>query len=320
MHSLVFSAAAVALALLPRPAAAAVDREATIDGGKAPLHGALLIPDGPSAGAAVLIIPGSGPTDRDSNSTIPGMKPNTLKLLADGLAQQGIASLRIDKRGVGQSAAALTAEADMRFEDNIDDAIGWTKFLGAQPGVRCVVILGHSEGALVAAMTARRVRTCGVVSISGVGRRAADVIKAQLMAAPMPEDLRAQAFADLDSLAAGRPVAEPPASLMALFRPSVQPYLISWLTIDPAVELAAVKSPVLIVQGANDLQVSVDDARLLAKARPDAKLLVLDGVNHVLKPAPADRAGNAATYADPNLPLDPRIVPAVAAFVRAAGR
>ena len=319
MHSLVFAAAALAAAMLPA-AAVAADREVTIDGGKAPLHGALLVPDKLSSPAAVLMIPGSGPTDRDSNSAIPGMRPNTLKLLADGLAQQGIASLRIDKRGVGQSAAATTAEADLRFDTYVGDAVAWANFLGGQPGVRCVVLLGHSEGALIAAMAAQQIRTCGVVSISCAGQRASDLLKAQLSAAPLPEDLRVQALADIDSLAAGHVVAGPPIQLMSLFRPSVQPYLISWLSLDPAAELAAVKAPVLIVQGANDLQVGVADAQRLAKARADARLLVLDGVNHVLKPAPLDRAANIATYADPNLPLDPRVVPAVAAFVQAAGR
>jgi pimeloyl-ACP methyl ester carboxylesterase len=311
--------AVLAMALTPAFASAAEDREVTIDGGKAPLHGALLTPDKTSTGAAVLIIAGSGPTDRDSNSTIPGVKPNTLKMLARGLAAQGIASLRIDKRGIGASGPALTSEADLTFDDLVKDVVDWARFLRAQNGVRCVVLLGHSEGALLAAMAASRTPTCGVVSISGAGRPAADILKEQLQAQPMPEDLRAQFLAGIAQLRAGHRIADVQPQLVSLLRPSVQPYMISWLPIDPAAELARDKAPVLIIQGETDIQVSVEDARLLAKARPDAKLLLLDGVNHVLKPAPADRQANAATYADPNLPLDPRVVPAVADFVKASG-
>jgi pimeloyl-ACP methyl ester carboxylesterase len=313
--------ATLALALASAaPAGAAVDREVTIDGGRAPLHGALLAAEGSASGAAVLIVAGSGPTDRDSNSTVPGVKPNTLKLLAQGLAGRGVTSLRIDKRGIGASAPALSSEADLTFGVYVEDVAAWARFLRAQPGVRCVVLLGHSEGALLATLAAREVDVCGLVSISGVGRPAADILKTQLQAQPMPEDLRRQAFAGIDQLRSGRPLAEVPPQLMALLRPSIQPYMISWLPIDPAAELAAVKAPVLIIQGETDIQVSVEDARLLAAARPDARLVLLEGVNHVLKPAPADRAANLATYADPDLPLDPRVVPIVAEFVKAQAR
>jgi pimeloyl-ACP methyl ester carboxylesterase len=319
MHPMLSALAVLAMALMPAAAMAAEDKEVTIDGGKAPLHGALLAPDKAPAGAAVLIIAGSGPTDRDSNSAIPGVKPNTLKMLAQGLASRGITSLRIDKRGVGASGPALTSEADLTFGALVNDVVAWARFLHAQSGVRCVVLIGHSEGALLAAMAASRVETCGVVSISGSGRPAADLLNEQIKAQPMPEDLRAQFLDGIAQLRAGRRIADVQPQLMSLLRPSVQPYMISWLPIDPAAELARVKAPVLVMQGTTDLQVTVEDARLLAKARPDARLLLLDGVNHVLKPAPADPQAHAATYADPNLPLDPRVVPAVVNFVKASG-
>lgn len=318
--SALIAAVAIAMTIPPSPAAAAADREVSIDGGKAPLHGSLLVPEGARPGAAVLMVSGSGPTDRDGNSVIPGVKPQSMKLLADGLAAQQIISLRFDKRGIGASAAAMTSEADYTFADLINDVVAWSRFLAAQPGVRCVVILGHSEGAQLAIEAARRTPTCGLVLVSGAGRPAADLLKEQLSASPMPEALRSEAFASIDQLRAGKRVEHVSPQLMSLFRPSVQPYMISWLPLDPAADLAKVKAPVLIIQGETDLQVDVADAQLLAKARPQSRLLLLDGVNHVLKAAPADRAANIATYADPNLPLDPRIVPAVAAFVKAQGR
>lgn len=292
------------------------DREVTIDGGKAPLHGSLMAPAVLRPGPAVLLISGSGPTDRNGNSTIPQVHPATMKLIAEGLAQQGIVSLRFDKRGVGDSAPAMSAEADLRFTTYVDDAVSWARFLASQPRVTCVVLAGHSEGALIATIAAERVPVCGLALLSGAGRTARALIAEQLARAS--ESDRAGALSALNDLAAGKPVFNPP--LPALFRPSVQPYLMSWLPIDPVKELAKFSGPVLIVQGVNDLQVSLADAQALDSGSKRATLLLLQGVNHVLKTAPADPEANLATYADPNLPLDPRVVPALVDLTKRAHR
>lgn len=313
------SALALATALFVATAAYASppESEVTIDGGRARLHGSLLLPEGGvRTGAAVLIISGSGPTDRNSDSAMPGLRPASLRLLAQGLASQGIVSLRFDKRGVGASLPAAASEHDLRFTTYADDAAAWARFLMVQPGVRCVVIAGHSEGSLVGMLAAQQVPVCGFVSIAGAGRPAAVVLREQLAAQLAPTTLAA-ADSVLAELRAGREVPGAPAT-DPLFRPSVQPYLISWLPIDPAAEVRKVRAPVLILQGDRDLQVAMTDAQALAAARPDARLVVLAGVNHVLKQAPADRAGNLATYADPQAPLDPRVVSEIVTFTKAA--
>ena len=294
-------------------AAAAAEREVTVGA----LHGTLLMPQKPSTGAAVLIIAGSGPTDRNGDSTVPGVKPATYRLLAEGLAAQGISSLRYDKRGVGASKAALSAEADIRFDDYVADAAAFANELKRQPGVSCVVLFGHSEGALIAAVAAPAVQPCGVVSASGAGRSVEETITGQLKAAGAPDATLGQVAAVFTELKAGRLVPQVPAT-DPLFRPSVQPYLTSWMKHDPVASLKTAPGPVLILQGERDIQVPPDDARRLAAARPDAKLVIVPGMNHVLKAAPADRAGNVATYADPNLPLSPEVVPTVAAFAKQA--
>jgi pimeloyl-ACP methyl ester carboxylesterase len=295
-----------------------VEREITVDGGAAPLYGSLLTPQGARPGPAVLLIAGSGPTDRDGNSTVPQVRPANLKLIAEGLAAAGVTSLRYDKRAIGKSAPAALSEADLRFTTAVDDAVLFARLLKAQPGVTCVILLGHSEGSLIAALAAQKVETCGVIEASGIGRPLGVVLREQLVHT-LPPPLMAQADAGLTELEHGRTIASIP-GLDALFRPSVQPYLISQLTLDPAKALAAVKAPVLILQGDNDVQVSVQDARLLAAARPDAKLVILPGVSHILKDAPTDRPGNLATYADPGRPLAPGVMPEVLAFVKAAAR
>lgn len=312
---------AILAAVLTMAGAFAGESAVEIPGGKAPLHGTLTMPEGEAAVPAVLIIAGSGPTDRDGNSTIPGVKPNSYKLLAEGLAAQGIASLRFDKRGVGQSAGAMGAEADLRFDDYVTDAVAWTNFLKTQKRVSCVVVAGHSEGSLIGMIAATKTRTCGYVSIAGIARSGADILADQLAASPhIPEALLAQALSAIADLKAGKLVADPPPALAGLLRPSVQPYLISWFAKDPAKIIATVQVPVLIVQGTHDIQVPVAEAELLAKSNLKAKLELLDGMNHVLKAAPAERSANVATYADPSLPLADALVPAIADFVRSVAK
>ena len=280
----------------------------------APLHGTLLTPVG-QARAAAVILPGSGPTDRDGNSPQFGIQAATYRLLAEGLAERSVATVRIDKRGVAASAAAGPAEADLRFTHYVDDARAWAAEAAAKAGRPCAWLIGHSEGALVAlaAISGGDDKVCGLVLLSGAGRPAGVVLREQLAA--LPEPLKAEAYAVVDELEAGRTVAEPPASLAALFRSSVQPYLISWLALDPAKLAAAYEGPIFIGQGATDIQVTVADAEALKAAQPRAELVIWDGVNHVLKVAPAERAANVATYMDPALPLAPGVVEAVADFM-----
>lgn len=281
----------------------------------APLHGTLLTPEAPTAVAVIL--PGSGPTDRDGNSPM-GVAASTYRLLAEGLAEQGVATVRIDKRGIAASAAAGLDETRLRFDDYAADARAWATEAASRAGKPCAWLIGHSEGALVAlkAVESGDDKICGLILLSGAGRPAGVVIREQLQAG-LPEPLKTQAFAVLTELEAGRTVADTPPALAALFRPSVQPYLISWLPLDPAALLATYEGPVFIGQGTTDLQIGVTDAQALAAAAPKATLKLWDGVNHVLKTAPADRAANMAIYGDPALPLAPGVAEDVGAFIRA---
>ena len=299
----------LAAALLTDPVATPV----TLPSEPAPLQGTLLTPGGPTR-ASALIIAGSGPTDRDGNSPL-GVSASSYRLLAEGLAEQGIATVRTDKRGVGESAAALTAEADLRFTHYSDDARAWAAETARLTGQPCAWLIGHSEGALVAlvAVAGGDEAVCGLVLLAGPGRPIGAVLREQLANAPEP--LRSQAGAILTELEAGRPVTDVPPQLAALFRPSVQPYLISWLPLDPAALVAAWDGPVMIGQGTTDIQVGLTDANAMAAARPDARLAIWEGVNHLLKIAPADRAANMATYRDPTLPLAPGVVDDVAGFI-----
>lgn len=300
----------LAAALLSDPISAPI----VLPSEPAPLHGTLLTPEGPTRAVAV-ILPGSGPTDRDGNSP-GGLVASTYRLLAEGLAEQGVATVRIDKRGVGQSTFAAGREEDLTFQTYINDARSWAAEAARVTGRPCVWLIGHSEGSQIALAAAQdgNPSVCGLVLLAGAGRPAGVILREQFRAG-LPEALQAPAFAALDELEAGRPVTNAPAELASLFRPSVQPYLISWIGLDPVDLIEGYDGPVMIGLGTTDIQVSLADARALSEARPQAQLVLWNGVNHVLKPAPADRAANIAVYSDPNLPLAPGIVDDVASFI-----
>ena len=299
---------AIALAALIQTAP--VSQEIFILSQPAPLHGTLLTPA--ETRAAAVLIPGSGPTDRDGNQ-LPAVQAATLRLLAEALAEEGIATVRIDKRGIGASGAAALSEAALRFDHMAEDARAWATDLAARTGRDCVWLIGHSEGGLVAQVAATDdPNVCGLVLLASAGRPAADVLREQLAALPQP--LNDQAMHALSELEAGRTVESIP-GLEALFRPSVQPYLISWFRHDPRELAAAWDRPMLIVHAGRDIQLGEADADALSAAQPNAERLDLDGVNHVLKAAPEDRAGNIAVYADPDAPLTEGLADAVAAFI-----
>ena len=284
-------------------------------GPEGPLSGTMLRP-GP--GPAALIIPGSGPTDRDGNNPM-NIRAGTYRLLAEGLAAKGITTVRIDKRGMFGSAGAVPDANAVTIPDYVADTAAWVHTIRAQTGAPCVWLIGHSEGGLVALAAAQSVPDlCGVVLIAAPGRPLGDVIKAQLRANPVNAFLIQPADVAIDRLAAGERVdpATLPAPLAGLFKPAVQGFLISAFALDPARLAAETRLPLLIVQGGKDLQVPVTDAERLKAAKPDATLVVLPSANHVLKEVAGDTPGeNLAAYANPALPLAEGLVAQIAAFV-----
>jgi pimeloyl-ACP methyl ester carboxylesterase len=299
-----------ALALAALIQSAPVSEDIFVLSEPAPLHGTLLTPT--ETHAAAVLIPGSGPTDRDGNQ-MPAVQAATLRLLAEALAEDGIATVRIDKRGVGASAMAARSEDALRFDHMAEDARAWAADLAQRTGQDCVWLMGHSEGGLGAqGAAADNPQVCGGGLLASAGRPAADVVREQLAARPQP--LHDQAMHALSELEAGRTVETVP-GLAALFRPSVQPYLISWFRHDPGALAAAYDRPLMIVHATHDIQVAEADADALAAAQPNAERLDLEGVNHVLKNAPDDRIGNIAVYADPDAPLAEGLADGVAAFI-----
>jgi len=286
-----------------------------LDTGCGVLQGSLLLPKSERAVPVALLIAGSGPTDRDGNN--PAGRNDSLKRLAQGLAKMGVASLRYDKRGIGASQAAGPDERGLSVEGYVSDALAWGEKLKGDPRFSELILIGHSEGALIASLAAPKSEAAALISIAGSGRPIDELLREQLQGR-LPPALLATSHYLIDELKAGRAHAEVPEPLQVLFRPSVQPYLISLFAYDPAEAFAAVDLPALIIQGRHDIQVGIEDAEALQRAQPDARLAMVDGMNHVLRIAPAD-ASQLASYNDPDLPIARGLLQEIQRFLQDNG-
>ena len=307
---------ALLLALLALPATAALLREEPLqlehDG---LLHGTLLLPLGAQPPPVALLLAGSGPTDRDGNQ--PQARNDSLKRLARLLAAHGIASLRYDKRGVAASRAAEPDERRLSVDRYVADVRAWSERLAQDARLGPQILIGHSEGALLASLAAPQSHASALVLIAGSGRPVGQLLREQLRTRLSPP-LQARSTQLLDQLSAGRSGLPVPQALHGLFRHSVQPYLVSLLRQDPLAAFAASDMPALVVQGDHDIQVGPADARALAAARGNARLALIPSMNHVLRNTAADE-DPLASYNDPTRPLAPGLEQALLRFLADAG-
>lgn len=283
------------------------------------IFGTLAIPTVKGPVPVVLLISGSGPTDRDGNNPLLPGKIDTLKQLAQALAQRGIASVRYDKRGIAASAAAMSGgEKSVVFDTYVDDAASWIAKLHADPRFSKIVVAGHSEGSLIGMIAAQRGNVAAFVSLEGAGRPAYTVLRDQIAPGLTPA-LLSQMDAIVARLRAGSVYSGTvPMELQTLFRPTIQPYLISWFKYDPAIELGKLTIPATIVQGTADVQVSMADAQALRRGDARATFVLVQGMNHVLKISPdvSSRAAILSGYVDPNLTVAPQVIDAVASAAK----
>ena len=275
------------------------------------LSGTLTVPILKGTFPVALIIAGSGPTDRNGNNL--QMKNNSLLLLAHELAAQGIASIRYDKRGIGASKGALISEENLRFENYAEDAKAWVAQLKSDSRFDKLIVIGHSEGSLLGLLACEQADA--FVSIAGPGRPIDVILKEQLTVQLKGKKKLLRAVDEgISKLKNGELVEDAPVELFGLFRPSVQPYMMSWMKYDPAVEISKLNIPVIIIQGTTDLQVQVKDAKLLHAASPGSRYILIEGMNHIFKLAPSDREKNIETYSNPELPLAPGLLLAIGAI------
>lgn len=287
-----------------------VETKITLQTKTGEIFGTLTTPEKFDKIPVALIIAGSGPTDRDGNNSM--MKNNSLKILASELSKNGIATLRYDKRGVAESKSAGKNEAEFRFDDLVNDAKEWIQLLKQDKRFSKVIIIGHSEGSLIGMLAGTNADQ--YISIAGTGQSADKILKEQLSA--QPKEIQDLSFPMIDSLKNGKTVDNVPPMLYSLFRPSVQPYIISWFKYDPQNEIKKLSIPILILQGTNDIQVSVEDAKRLSNANQKAELVLINDMNHILRIIEGDIQANIATYSKGDLPIASELVKSITTFIQ----
>ncbi|MDQ6472639.1 alpha/beta hydrolase [Flavobacterium sp. LHD-80] len=275
------------------------------------LYGTLTVPETTKKCPVALIIAGSGPTDRNGNN--PMMKNNSLKMLAEALAKNGIASLRYDKRGIGESKKSAGEESSLVFENYTEDAKSWINFLKQDKRFSQITIIGHSEGSLIGMIAGAKANK--FVSIAGAGESADKLLKEQI-SSKSNKQIEDMTFPIIDSLKSGNKVNKVDPILNSLFRPGIQPYLISWFKYDPQTEIKKLTVPILIIQGNKDLQVNVSDAESLSKASKNAELVIVDKMNHVLKIIDGDNKANFESYNNESLPISEDLTNKIVSFIK----
>lgn len=279
------------------------------------LSGTLAMPkDASGKVPVVLIIAGAGSVDRDGNNASADLNANTYRMLAYALGKAGIASLRYDKRMVGQSTSG-DKEKNLSFEDYIDDATSLLNMLSQDERFSKIIIAGHGQGALVGAIATNEEPIKGYISLEGAGDPEAIMLTNAMKSQPeyKANDIKRM----LDSLRKGKTWDNIDISLYPIARPSIQPFVMSWCRYDPQREIKKLKMPVLIIQGSTDLEVGIENgSKLRSSAKSGAQYAVIRGMNFILKDAPEDREKNLATYKDPTLPLNQEMVNTVVSFIQ----
>ena len=275
------------------------------------LHAVLSTPENVQNPPLAIIIAGLGPTDLNGNS--PMVKNNSLRYLSDALVAQNIATLRFDKRGVAKSSYANFKEADLtidRYANDVTELISYSQ----KRGFNDIYVIGHSEGSLLGLISLQKLQIKGFVSLCGAGNSADVILKKQLKP-KLPPAFFSQVESIIDSLNNGQTVTAVPPQLNTLFRPSVQPYLVSWFKYNPSELIRHLNCPMLIVQAEKDLQVDLEEATLLSGAAGDARLIVIKQMNHVLKTISGGMQDNVAAYTNPDLPVNEELVRSLVEFI-----
>ena len=278
------------------------------------IDGTLLTPEGVDKPPLAIIIAGSGPTDRDGNQTM--MKNNSLKLLAESLSDQGIATFRYDKRIVKLMRQGTNfSERDFKFDNFIEDASAVIDFFSKSNDFSGIYVIGHSQGSLVGmAAISTRNDVSGFISIAGAGESVDQVIIEQLgKQAPALKENAIEAFNDIKRTGVSKNYSP---DLVSIFRPDIQPFIASWMQYDPQELIAGLEIPVLIVNGTNDIQVTEEEAKLLQSAQKNASLTLIENMNHILRLITEPGMDNQKSYNEPNRPIATELPKGIITFIK----
>jgi len=272
-------------------------------------NGTLLLPKTETP-PLVILIAGSGPLDKDGNTNF--LKGNMLKKLAKSLADNNVASFRYDKHSLRQIKKG-NYDLNYTFDIFIEDAKTAIAHFKSKSQFGEIYILGHSQGSLVG-MIAARGQVDGFISLAGAGQPIDEVIINQITAsAPQFTEDSKRVFGILKE---GKTTDDFPAALASIFNKQTQPFMMSWMKYDPQDEIKKLDIPVLIINGTKDIQVSVEEAKLLHTANPDSKMVIIEKMNHVLVPIEGERLENVKSYNEPNREFSPELINALIDFIK----
>jgi pimeloyl-ACP methyl ester carboxylesterase len=289
-----------------------VERRLTVEG----LALSYLRPEGNDRVPLAVIIAGSGPTDREGNS-LQGLKTDAYKQFAEALADLGIATVRYDKRGIGGSVDLGKDETVLTIDVFAKDAQVIAKWARQLPNVGAIVLIGHSEGGVLALMAAKAAAAKAIVLLTTPGRPIGQILRDQLARPALPQELRTEALEIIAALERGEEVKTVRPDLEPLFRPSVQPFMRSLMKIDPAQLLRGLDVPALVIGGGRDIQVGRVDYDTLVAARGNTDASWYQGMGHTLKMVGEDLQSQGKAYTDPTLPLADGLANVVAQFIHA---
>ena len=273
--------------------------------------GTLTLPTEENNKYLIIFIQGSGPTDRNGNQ--PMLQNDGIKKIARELAGNGIASFRYDKR-IFKAQELQLSEKDMFFEDFVEDAKNVVMHFRKEEKFSNIVIAGHSEGSLIGMLVAQE-NADAFISLAGAADPIDEIITEQVT--NMAPELGVSARTAFDELAENGRTSNYSPMLEAVFRPSVQPFMASWMKYDPSEEISKLEIPILVVNGTSDIQVSEEQAQKLAESNENSELVILDQMNHIFRKIEAkDRLVNSKSYNEPNLPLHPELISILTEFVK----
>jgi len=275
------------------------------------INGTLLTPISAEKRALVILIPGSGPTDRDGNNV--AMKNNSLKFLAEGLTSNNIATYRFDKSVLSYTKEDKAKVDSLTFDVFTEEAKSVIQYFKMANDYSKIIIAGHSQGSLVGILSSKN--TCdGFISIAGAGRTIDEILLEQISKqAPFLKDETAIV---LNELKKGNMIDEFNPMLNSLFNKSVQPFLISWIKYNPQLEIKKLKIPILIINGTKDIQVNITDAELLHVANSDSELVLIENMNHIFKEIKGDVNENMSSYTNPDLPIMKTLITSIVEFIK----
>ncbi|MDP5081918.1 MAG: lysophospholipase [Winogradskyella sp.] len=274
------------------------------------IDGTLLSPIGLEKPNLTIIIAGSGPTNRNGNQNF--LKNNSLKKLAEGLSNSGIATFRYDKRIVKQIRQG-NVDKNIMFDDFVSDALDVINFFKAKESYNKIYVLGHSQGSLVGILSAKDIAD-GYISLAGAGQNIGDVLIEQ--ATRMDSKLGDETKPVVEQLKQGKTVTDYPSALASVFNSDIQLFMINWMKYNPTELIKELEMPILLINGTKDLQVSESEAKLLKDANEKATLLFIENMNHVLFEIEGGDLENSKSYNESFRPISPKLLTSLIDFIR----